>query len=112
MTLSGSNGDKLNVFYSYTDLNNYDIAVEAVSGGSKFGTEATVASMSSKVTSGNPIAGVNADFFTGSIPCGTFINQGTAHKAFTGDGFAAICIDQNKKPYIGTQHQPMQLHAV
>ena len=101
VSLSGSNGDKLNVFYSYTDLSNYDVAVEAVSAGNKFGTEGTVAQMSSKVTSGKAIAGVNADFFTGSIPCGTFINQGTAHKAFTGDGFSAICIDQNKKPYIG-----------
>ena len=101
VSLSGTNGDKLNVFYSYTDLNNYDVAIEAVSGGSKFGTEATVASMSSKTTSGTAVVGVNADFFTGSIPCGAFVNQGTAHKAFTGDGFSAICFDQNKKPYIG-----------
>lgn len=100
ITLKSSN-DQLKVFYSYTDLTNYDVAVEAVGAGSKLSNLNTVATMSGKTTSGTAVVGINADFFTSACPSGMFANEGTVHKAFTGDGFSAICIDPNKVPYIG-----------
>ena len=43
-----------------------------------------------KVTvSGTAVVGINADFFTSACPSGMFANEGTVHKAFTGDGFSA-----------------------
>lgn len=101
ITLKSGGGDQLKVFYSYTDLTNYDVAVEAVGAGSKLSNLNTVATMSGKTTSGTAVVGVNADFFTSACPSGMFANEGTVHKAFTGDGFSAICIDPNKVPYIG-----------
>lgn len=100
ISLTGSNGDKLRLFTTYTDLTNYDVNVRTGQGGSKLSSKAKVATIAGTFTDEKAIAGVNADFFS-TYPAGMVVNQGTIHKGFSGDGYSAICIDQNKVPYIG-----------
>lgn len=59
------------IFYTITDLTNPNIAIKAVSGGSKLTSRATVATMAGNISDATPIVGINGGFSAQQPPAVT-----------------------------------------
>ena len=89
------------IFYTITDLTNPNIAIKAVSGGSKLTSRATVATMAGNISDATPIVGINGGFFSTTTPGGYTVIDAEARKGFSGDGYYSIVMDRKNVPYIG-----------
>lgn len=102
-SLQLSGGSKLRIFYTTTDLTNPNVDVRALKHGDKWAAVTTVSSAAKNhsTSTRSYFAGVNADFFANSAPCGINIVDGEVVCNAQSYGWNLFGITDAKVPLLG-----------
>ena len=120
-SLELTGAQRLNIFYTTTDLTDPDVDIRVAQAGSRLTGGAKLSTMSNAYTNTSAgveyFAGVNADFFGNSQPIGSTVVTGSVYKAVASDWISFYMTDK-KVPGIellsfkGTCTGPTSAHAV
>ncbi len=93
----------LRVFYTTTDLKNENVDVRAIKHKDTLTGLGTVSNAAESHSTSNRsyFAGINADFFSSSMPCGITVVDGEVYCSDQASGWSLFGIDANKIPYSG-----------
>lgn len=102
-SLSMSGAQSLRVFYTTTDLTDPNVDIRVVKAGNKFNSCMTPDAQARQADreGARYFAGVNADFFANSAPCGSTVVDGVVYNT-TSNNWVNWYMTADRKPHIGT----------
>lgn len=95
---------KFRIFYTTTDLKNKNVDVRGIKHTDKLNGLGTVSEAIKTHSSDkrNYFAGVNADFFSGTSPCGITVIDREVYSSAQSGGWYLFGMNENRRPMVGT----------